>query len=128
MSHTVQIKTEFKNRTALEAALTKLGWKLKENTKLRTYPYDPDRDKVYALAAINPMSNGYDVGLKIAETGEIDLLCDFYGGSIAKSLGTDFAILKKEYVIKVVEQEYEDVQILEMLADGSIILEADDGY
>lgn len=129
MSHTVQIQTEFKNWEILQKTLEQLGWTIKQNTKLNTYPSDPQRDKIYKYAAINPQRGGYDVGIDFnEETGEVTQLhYDPFGGSIERSLGVKFATLKKEYVINVTKEHYEEVEILEQLADGSIILEADDG-
>jgi len=129
MSHTVAIKTQFNNWEAFKSGLAKLGWEIKEKSKARTYPSDPDRNKIYDWIAVNPDKgyNAYDVGISQNAEGEISLHWDPYGGSIAKGLGQDFCELKKNYVVAVTEQYYEEVQILEMLADGSIILEADDG-
>ncbi len=127
MSHTVAIKTEFKNWNVLQKTLNRLGWTIKENTKCRTYPSDPDRNKIHPIAAINPMSSGYDMGVKLNEDGSIEFLWDSYGGSIEKSLGKGFSTLKKEYIVDLTREYYEEVELMELLADGSIILEADDG-
>jgi hypothetical protein len=127
MSHTVAIKTEFKNWNILTKTLENLGWTLKQNSKLRTYPSDPQRNTVYEWIAVNPDKNGYDVALRINADESIDLLCDTFGGSIERTLGNQFRTLKKEYVINVAKNEFEEVEILKALADGSLILEVDDG-
>ncbi len=101
--------------------------RLKEKSTIRTYPSDPDRNVVYDYVMVNPHRQGYDVGVKISKDGEVSLNCDFYNGTIEQSLGKQFATLKKEYVINIVKNEYDDVEILEQLADGSLVLEADDG-
>lgn len=127
MSHTVKVKTEFKKFDTLVKAFNKLNWTIKENSKARTYPSDPAKNTIYKYVAVNPQVNGYDVGINV-DGENIDLMCDFFGGSVAATLGTQFATLKKEYVLEVTRENFEEVTILEMLADGSLILEADDGY
>lgn len=130
MSHTVAIKTEMNNWELLQKSFSKLGWAIKQKAKIRTYPYDPGRNTVYDYIAINPV-NGYDVGITMEENKEgetqISLHYDPYDGSVERSLGTKFAKLKKEYVLEVAEQNFEEVLILEMFQDGSLIVEADDG-
>ena len=105
MSHTVKIQTKFKNEnfTAFKRALEHHGWTMKENSKARTYPGDPAQNTSYPFVAVNPESNGYDVGLRI-ENGDIEVYCDFYGGSIAKTLGADLNELRKEYAYRVIEE------------------------
>lgn len=127
MSHSVPIKTMFKSQKSLFAALIELGWMIRENAKCRTYPNDPARNTVHQYVAVNPMINGYDVGFNV-KPEEIVATCDFYGGSIAKSLGDAFCQLKKKYVAEVArEAGFEEQQIIEQFADGSLILEVDDG-
>lgn len=127
MSHTVAIKTQFNNWEAFKTALAKLNWTIKEKSKINTYPSDPGRNTIYDNIAVNAQRGGYDMGIVVNEKGEISLHYDPYGGSIYRTLGQDLAKLKQQYVVAVTEQYYEDVQVLEMLADGTIILEADDG-
>ena len=129
MSHTVAIKTQLNNLETLERSFNKLGWVLKKNSKIRTYPYDPQRNKIYDLIAVNPDKGhySYDVGISFDKEQNVQLYYDPHGGSIERSLGNKFAKLKTEYVIDTTKQYYEDVEIMEMLADGSLIIEADDG-
>lgn len=128
MSHTVKIKTEFKNWDTLVKTFNQLKWTIQTKAKLlRTYPSDPAKGKLYDYIAVNPDTHGYDVGIEVDAEGNISLHCDFFGGSIARTLGNQMCTLKKEYVINVTKENFEEVEILEMLADGSIILEADDG-
>jgi len=127
MSHTVKISTQFKKWDTLVKTFNQLGWTMKENCKAKTYPSDPARNTIYKHVAVNPEAHGYDVGINISESGEIELFWDPFGGSIERSLGRQMATLKKDYVINIAKEEFEDVQVLEMLADGSIIIEADDG-
>lgn len=126
MSHTVQIQTQFKKFDTLVKAFNKIGWTIKESSTARTYPSDPARHTVYPHIAVNPQT-GYDVGITVSDKGEIGIHYDPYGGSVERTLGSKLSTLKKEYVMEVTREEFEDVQILEMLEDGSIILEADDG-
>lgn len=127
MSHTVAVKTEFNNWKLLEKSFNKLGWTLKQNSKIRTYPYDPQRTKVYDWIAVNPHV-GYDVGIAVDHENKVQLHYDTYGGSVEKTLGTKFAKLKTQYVLGVTAEYFEEIEILEQLADGSMIIEADDGY
>jgi hypothetical protein len=105
MSHTVKIQTKFKNENfnAFRRALEHHGWTLKENDKARTYPGDPAQHTNYPFVAVNPQANGYDIGLRVEE-GDISVFCDFYGGSITKTLGQDLNELRKEYAFRVIEE------------------------
>lgn len=126
MSHTVAIKTQLNNQNILEKTLNQLGWTIKQNCKIRTYPSDPQRDFVYPQIAYNP-NRGYDVGITTDAEGNVSLHYDSFDGSVERTLGQQFAKLKTDYVINMTKEYYEEVQILEMLEDGSLILEADDG-
>jgi len=127
MSHSVSIKTQFVNKKGLFSAFDELGWKLKENSKIRTYSSDQVRNRVFDMIAVNPKQSGYDVGI-VFNGDEAELVCDFYSpGQIAATLGADFCELKKKYIIEVTKQYYDDVEIIEMLADGTLIIEAEDG-
>ena len=105
MSHTVKITTKFKNENfnAFKHALEHFGWTLKENAKARTYPGDMAGNTVYPMVAVNP-NTGYDLGIKIDEN-EIATFGDFYGGSIAQTLGQDLNELRKEYAFRVCEEK-----------------------
>lgn len=129
MSHSVPIKTEFKSMKAMRKAFEDLGWSFKENCKMtNTYSSDPSRNKVFELVAINSLRGGYDVGIVQNERGEITLECDFFSaGKIAQTLGSEFSELKKKYVLNVTQENFEQVEIEQMFADGSFIIIADDG-
>lgn len=126
MSHTVAIKTQLKNWEVMEKTLNQLGWVIKKNQKIRTYPSDPARNRVFEHIAYNPVK-GYDVGITKDEEGNISLHYDPFDGSVERTLGRQFATLKKDYVINLTKEYYDEVEILEQLADGSLIIEADDG-
>lgn len=107
MSHTVKINTQFKRLDPLKAAFKALGWEIKEKSKLRTYPGDPQANKTFDWVAVNPSkeSNAYDIG--IMQNGEeLGVFCDFFGGSISKQLGSELKGLKKEYAMQVIEEMY----------------------
>lgn len=107
MSHTVKIKTQFKQADSLKAAFQAMGWTIKEKSCIRTYPGDEKAGTVYDFVAINPdrSNTSYDIGVN--EGGEeLAVHCDFFGGSIAKSLGIDLVKLKDEYACQVIEQKY----------------------
>jgi len=126
MSHSVPIKTEFRNLGALKRAFESLGWHIVENSKLNTYYSDPAKDKVYGLLARNPLPQGYDVGIIPDET--ITLECDFFRpGKIEQTLGQQFTELKKRYVNAVTEENFANVMVEQTFEDGSYILIADDG-
>jgi hypothetical protein len=125
MSHTVKITAQFKTEhlSSFRRALEKFGWKLVEDSKIRTYYNDPSRDKVYKMIAQNP-NHGYDLGIQFnAETGELEVMGDFYDGSISKTLGTNLEQLKQEYGCCVLEDEFAFngyVSTREIEQDGTI--------
>ena len=109
MSHTVKIQTKFTQLEPLKKAFEQFGWKIKEKSTARTYAYDPQKNKVYDLVAVNPGKEGsmtFDLGLTVKEDGEIDVLGDLWGGSIAQTLGNNLEKLKGEYAYRVIEQKY----------------------
>lgn len=91
--------------SCVKEAFKKLGWTIKENSKIRTYPYDPDRDKVYPFIAVNP-KNGYDLGLVPNDSGQIEVFGDFFDRSIAEQLGADICKMKQQYACAVIEDEF----------------------
>jgi hypothetical protein len=108
MSHTVKISAQFRSEQfqAFKRAIEKFGWKLIENSKIRTYRNDPARDTIYPMIAQNPNS-GFDLGLRFNEaTGELEVLGDFYDGSVAQTLGRDLDKLKQEYSCQVIEDHF----------------------
>jgi hypothetical protein len=105
MSHTVRIETKFNQFDSLKAAFAKLGWTIKENSTARTYASDPARSTKYQYVAVNP-KNGYDLGLKVKQDGEVEVYGDFFDGSIQQQLGQQLCELKKQYGIQVIEDKY----------------------
>jgi hypothetical protein len=107
MSHTVKIKAQFKNEhlQSFLRALEHFGWTTKENSKIRTYYSDSAANKVYDMIAVNP-NTGYDLGLVFnKETGELEVMGDFFDGSVAKTLGNNLDKLKQEYSCCVIEDK-----------------------
>jgi hypothetical protein len=108
MSHTVKIQAKFKTEQleAFKRALSVFGWTTKEKSQIRTYPGDSARSTVYDLIAVNPNS-GYDLGLVFNDkTGELEVMGDFYDGSISKTLGSGIDNLKQEYSLAVIEDKF----------------------
>jgi hypothetical protein len=104
MSHAVKINTEYKHLGSLQRAFQSIGWTIKEKSKIRTYPYDEARHKTFDYVAVNPNAQGYDIGITVGVDGKLDLVCDFYGGSIARELGgQEMTKLKMAYSEKVLE-------------------------
>jgi hypothetical protein len=109
MSHSVKLDAKFKidQKDSLRRAFENLGWSLKENSTARTYSYDEAKSTKYPLVAVNPQSNGYDLGLQFNDkTGEIEVIGDFYGGSVAASLGQNLDRLKQENQACVFEDHF----------------------
>lgn len=128
MSHSVAIKTECKDLEIVLQTYQELGWRIITNSKARTYPSDPARNTVYEYVAVNPSKSGraYDIGIK--QKGELyEFVCDFFDSSIAQQLGKNLNKVKQTYAVNLAKKLYEDVQILEMLQDGTLILECEDG-
>ena len=104
MSHSVSIKTKFKNRKLLLETFEKLDWKVVENQKCTTYPSDPSRNVVHQYVALNPIPHGYDVGIDINSDGEATFTCDFFDSSIAKQLGQNLKNVKQNYSLSELKQ------------------------
>lgn len=122
MSHAVEITTTFYNWDALKTAFKNLGWGIKENSKINTYPSDPKRNDIHPFVATNPNHGGYDIGLRLApEDGQVKFTWDPYGGSIEKALGKDFVKLKIEYDKALIDQHYEESTVESETYDYSII-------
>jgi Protein of unknown function (DUF1257) len=124
MSHTVEINSEILDVEMLKKTFNELNWNIKENTKIRTYRNDPDRDRVYDLIAVNPRGQ-FDIGIQKSED-RYKLFGDFYDRTIAEQLGNDLGRLKQRYLNNVLKKyiEEEDVEYTErILEDGTIELE-----
>ena len=126
MSHTVKVAVQFKTKelTQLERALTRLGWSLAHDASARGYN---GQSAKYQHVAVNPDKtySGYDVGIK--EEGEnLGFYTDFYGGSVARTLGEGFTKLKQEFAAAVIEDEYPNATINRSTdASGNILLEVE---
>ena len=130
MSHTVKIQAQFKTEhlSAFKHALDHFGWKIKENAKTRTYPGDEGGRTVYPMVGVNP-NDGYDIGIKFNEkTGELEVMGDFFGGSISTTLGNNLDKLKQEYSCCVAEDYFSYMgwsATRQVNQDGTITLEGE---
>lgn len=99
MSHSVNIKTQFKNLTNLLNQFKIKGWEIVTNQKCRTYPSDPRREEVHPYVAKNPRAQGYDVGVNVDTEGNAYFICDFFDASIEQQLGKDLKTIKQGYAL-----------------------------
>jgi hypothetical protein len=104
MSHSVNIKTKFKNKKLLLETFEKLNWKIVENQKCTTYPSDPSKHIVHQYVALNPLPHGYDVGIDFNSDGECVFTCDFFDSSIARQLGNNLKTVKQNYSLSELKQ------------------------
>jgi hypothetical protein len=122
MSHSVNIKTQFKELNLLLQTFQQLGWSIKENSKCKTYPSDPSRNRVHSYVAVNP-KGGYDVGINLDEHGMAAFTCDFFDSSIAQQLGNNLKNVKQNYSLnqikKFMDEEDLDYQV-ESLSTGEL--------
>jgi hypothetical protein len=128
MSHSVNIKTQFKNIENLLNQFKKLGWNIVLNSQCNTYPSDPRKNEYHKYVAKNP-ENSYDVGIDIDEEGNAYFVCDFYDRSIERQLGKNLCKVKQGYAVdeikKRLHEEDIDYRITE-LANGELLIEAGD--
>lgn len=126
MSHTEDIKTqfytsEFKNLTK---AFEKLGWKIVQNQGVRSYHGQEKR--TFDYVALNPKSgsDAYDVGISNGND-VFSLHTDYFGGSVASTLGENMSKLKQEYAYALAEDEYAWSGQIErtMDANGDILVD-----
>lgn len=132
MSHTTKINIEnflMSEFEALKLAFNDLGWRIEENGKSREYG---GKKVDYPWVAINPASgdNVYDVGIRAvtdAKSGEekLELLTDFYGGSVASILGENFGVLRQHYCLEVIKQQFPYAYSTHTLENGDIEMEVD---
>jgi hypothetical protein len=127
MSLSVNIVTQFKNLENLLGQFTQKGWTILENTKCHTYPYDPRKDEIHPYVAKNPENGGYDVGIHLDNDGNAFFVCDFYGGSIERSLGQGMCDIKQGYALdelkKFILEENMDYTV-ERLESGELVVTA----
>jgi len=127
MSHSVNIKTQFKKVDIVLDVFNRLGWAIKEKEKCRTYYSDPSRNDIHDYVAINPTDKGFDVGIDLNEQNEAFFTCDFFDTSIERQLGKNLQKVKQNYSLAQIKQfmreEGMDFSVSE-LATGELKIEA----
>lgn len=136
MSHLTSVKTQFKNRAALEAACKALGWTIKENAYNRFYRGNAEMcDFVAEFGDTEPMlSRTYNLGFQRQPDGTYRILCDNsmagevilvegkLGGQTPRILNS----LKQRYGLEVLRakahQRGARTQV-QQAADGSYVLD-----
>ena len=126
MSHTVKIAVTFKTAEIpiLRKALAAKGWQLVENATSRQYTGTVGP---YRYVAVNPSKDrlAYDIGINV-QGENLELMSDFYGGSIEQSLGKQLQGLKQEYAAAVIEDEYQNATVSRSTdAHGNLILDVE---
>ena len=127
MSHSVSIKTQFRNINTLLAQFKTLGWEVVQNSKCNTYPSDPRRDELHRYVAKNP-KGGYDIGVNVDEEGNAYFVCDFYDSSIQAQLGKNLSKVKQGYSISEIKKylREEDMEYkIETLPSGEMVVTAE---
>lgn len=127
MSHSVNIKTQFKNITGLLHQFTNAGWQIAYKTKCNTYPSDPRKDEVHEYVAKNPHPGGYDIGIDIDAEGHAYFVCDFFDGSIERQLGQGLQKIKQGYTLTEIESQlqYDNFDYnIETLPTGEMVVTA----
>jgi hypothetical protein len=128
MSHSVNIKTQFKNIKNLLAQFEQAGWVILNDTKCRTYPSDPRREEVHKYVAKNPKANGYDIGIDLDSEGNAYFVCDFFDRSIQEQLGENLKNIKQGYALSELKKflREEDMEYkVETLQTGEMVVIAE---
>ena len=128
MSHSVDIKTQFKNLGNLLSQFEKAGWTIVQNQKLHTYYSDPRREEIHQYVAKNPQAGGYDVGVNVDQDGNAYFVCDFFGGSIERSLGENMKSIKQGYALDELRRFMEDEELnykVDTLPTGELVVTAE---
>jgi hypothetical protein len=128
MSHSVNIKTQFKNIKNLLAQFEQAGWAILNDTKCRTYPSDPRREEVHKYVAKNPKANGYDIGIDLDSEGNAYFVCDFFDRSIQDQLGENLKNIKQGYALSELKKflREEDMEYkVETLQTGEMVVIAE---
>ena len=128
MSHSVNIKTQFKNIKNLLAQFEQAGWAILHDTKCRTYPSDPRREEVHKYVAKNPKANGYDIGIDLDSEGNAYFVCDFFDRSIQDQLGENLKKIKQGYSLSELKKflREEDMEYkVETLQTGEMVVTAE---
>jgi hypothetical protein len=127
MSHSVNIKTQFRNISNLLDQFVKAGWTINHNAKCRTYYSDPRREEIHTYVAKNPENSGYDVGIDIDAEGNAYFVCDFYDRSIERQLGQNLQNIKQGYTLSEIQRQLDAENFMysvEELATGEKVLTA----
>lgn len=128
MSHSVNIKTQFKNIRNLLSQFEKAGWAIENDTKCRTYPSDPRKEEIHKYVAKNPLAHGYDIGVDIDNEGNAYFVCDFFDSSIQKQLGEKLKNIKQGYALGELKKflREEDMEYkVETLPTGELVVIAE---
>lgn len=128
MSHSVNIKTQFKNINNLLEQFESLGWRIVKNEKCHTYFSDPRKEEVHNYVAKNPAPNGFDVGIDLDSENCAYFVCDFYDRSIEKQLGTNLQKIKQGYALSEVKKfmHQEDLEYrVDELSTGELVITAE---
>ena len=127
MSHSVDIKTQFKSISNLLSQFETLGWRVVQNEKAKTYYSDPRRDEVHQYVAKNP-GGGFDVGINMSDDGSATFVCDFFDHTIENQLGKKLQKVKQGYALtelkKFMYEEDLDYKV-EELATGELVVIAE---
>ena len=103
MSHWTGIKTELRDLTALDAAVTELGGVLVCGPAARARGYlNRTRDCAHAICL--PQSP-YDIAVDLQPDGTFALSTDWYQGHVEKVVGKDFGRLIQAYNIHKMDLE-----------------------
>lgn len=128
MSHSVNIKTQFKNVASLLEQFKAQGWRIVTDSKCRTYYSDPRKDEVHKYVAQNPIATGYDIGVNVDNEGNATFVCDFYDTSIEQQLGQNLKKIKQGYAVaelkSFLQEEDMEYQINE-LPTGELVVIAE---
>lgn len=117
MSHFTKIATKIKDKEALQAAVSKMGFTLKENAQARYYYGSEMADLVVKLPG------KYDIALNI-NNDSYDVKADMYKGEVSKYVGENAGTLFQQYSVEKVKIEayQKGLSVTEIEEDGKIIL------
>lgn len=127
MSHSVNIKTEFKNLSNLLAQFIALGWRITQNEKCNTYFSDPRKEEVHRYVAKNPAPRGFDIGIDLDAEGCAYFVCDFYDRSIEQQLGPALQKIKQGYSLSELKDFMQEEGLdysVNQLATGELVVTA----
>lgn len=107
MSHTITIKTKFKDLDILKKTFLQLGWSIVENSTLRGYAgLSLYQSKLsYSLVAKNP-NTGADIAITTDNANEISLIGDMACPTVSKTLGQNLSKLRQHYAFNIIEDEF----------------------